>query len=400
MSRTAHLLLRVHLLHAIAAQAMPLPLSGRIPLPEPTREDCKPMTNVPETMRAVLLTGHGGPEMLEYREDIPTPAPAPGEVLVRVTACGINNTDIWVREGAYGSDHDPGAVSSWRRGRPLEFPIIQGADIAGRIAAVGDGVDEGIVGKRVMVDFGIYNDPGPSLANVDYIGHGRNGGFAEYCAVPAGSAHIVATPLSDAELATFCCAYVTAERMLARAHVTGGEIVLVTGASGGVGTGLVQLARARGAVPVAIASGRWADALLELGAQTVIARESDDLDAAIRSTLGARPVDVVADVVAGPLFKTLLNVLRPEGRYVTAGAIAGPLVELDLRTVYLKHLDLIGSTQGTREDFARVRDLAISGKIKPMLAGTYPLEDIARAQADFVAKDFIGKLVITTERAK
>lgn len=145
---------------------------------------------------------------------------------------------------------------------------------------------------------------------------------------------------------------------------------------------------------------RWANDLLKLGAGAAIARESGDLGAAIRSALGARPVDVVADVVAGPMFKTLLNVLRPEGRYVTAGAIGGPLVELDLRTVYLEHLDLIGSTQGAPEDFARVRDLALCGKIRPVLAGTNPLEDIARAQADFVAKDFLGKLVITTERGK
>lgn len=358
------------------------------------------MSDIPPTMRAVLLTGHGGPDKLRYRTDVPTPAPAAGEVLVRVNACGINNTDIWVREGAYGTDDDPAAVSSWRRDRPVEFPLIQGADIAGRIAAVGDGVDGAIVGKRVMVDFGLYNDPGPGLANVDYIGHGRNGGFAEYCTVPAENAHVVETPLSDPELATFCCAYVTAERMLARARVTGGETVLVTGASGGVGTGLIQLSRARGAVPVAVASARWTDALLELGAQAVIARGSGNLGAAIRSTLGTRPVDVVADVVAGPMFGTLLNVLRPEGRYVTAGAIGGPLVELDLRTVYLKHLDLIGSTQGAREDFARVRDLALSGKIRPVLAGTYPLEEMARAQSDFVARDFIGKLVITTERGK
>ena len=357
------------------------------------------MPDIPATMRAVLLTGHGGPERLEYRDDYPVPVPAPGEVLVRVAACGVNNTDIRVREGACGTDDDPGAMGSWRRGEPIEFPRIQGADIAGRIAAVGDGVDAGIVGKRVMVDFGIYNDTSPSLAEVDSIGHGRDGGFAEYCAVPAENAHVVETPLSDAELATFCCAYVTAERMLARARVSGGEIVLVTGASGGVGTGLIQLARARGAVPVAVASARWADALLGLGAQAVVARDSGDLVQAIRSTLGARPIDVVADVVGGPMFKTLLNVLRPEGRYVTAGAIAGPLVELDLRTVYLKHLDIIGSTQGAREDFARVRDLVLSGKLKPMLAGTYPLEDLARAQNDFAAGDFIGKLVVTTEKA-
>ena len=351
------------------------------------------MTNLPATMRAVLLTGHGGPEMLEYREDVPVPALAPGEVLVRVSACGVNDADVRVREGAGGGGTD--AVSTRPRGRPIAFPLIQGADVVGRVAATGEGVDEGMVGERVMVDFGIYNDAGPSLANVDCIGHGRDGGFAEYCAVPAENAHVVQTPLSDAELATFCCAYVTAERMLGRVHLTGGEVVLVTGASGGVGTGLIQLARVRGAVPVAVAGARWADALLDLGAQAVVAHESDDLDRTIRSALGARPIDVVADVVGGPMFKTLLDVLRPEGRYVTAGAVAGPVVELDLRTVYLKHLDLIGSTQGMREDFARVRDLVVSGKIRPMLAGTYPLRDLARAQADFVEKDFLGKLVIT-----
>ena len=358
------------------------------------------MTDLPATMRAVLLTGHGGPEMLEYREDVPVPVPAPGEVLVRVTACGVNDFDIRVREGARGADDDPDAASTRRRGREIAFPLIQGADIVGRIAAVGEGVDGGMIGRRVMVDFGIYNDTGPSLANVDYIGHGRDGGFAEYCAVPAENAHVVRTPLSDAELATFCCAYVTAERMLGRVHLTGGEVVLVTGASGGTGTGLIQLARTRGAVPVAVASGRWADALLDLGAQAVIARESGDLDQAIRAALGARPIDVVADVVGGPMFETLLDVLRPEGRYVTAGAVAGPVVELDLRTVYHKHLDLIGSSQGTREDFARVRDLVLSEKIRPVLAGTRPLEDLARAQADFVGKDFIGKLVVTMERGR
>ena len=195
------------------------------------------MADEPSTMRAVLLTGHGGPEMLEYREDWPVPVPAAG----RGTGQGHR-----VR----GEQHRHlGARRCLRHGRGSGCGVLLAARRSDRVpadpgrghrrthASVGARIDGGIIGKRVMVDFGIYNDTGPSLSNVDYIGHGRHGGFEEYCAVPAENAHVVETPLGDAELATFCCAYVTAERMLARARVTGGEIVLVTGASGGVGTG-------------------------------------------------------------------------------------------------------------------------------------------------------------------
>jgi len=353
------------------------------------------MTEVPRTMRAVLLTGHGGPEKLEYREDVPVPRPGPGEVLVRVGACGMNNTDIWVREGAYGSDDDPGAVSSWRRNEPtLEFPRIQGADIVGRIAAAGAGVPGERVGERVVVDFSLYNRDDDSLADIDYIGHGRDGGYAEYAAVPAENAHAVETSLSDAELATFCCAYMTAEHMLNRARVVAGETVLVTGASGGVGSALLQLARVRGAVPVALAGAGKVEAVRAIGAEAVITRGTADLAAAVDAALGGRPLDVVADLVAGPMFRELLNVLRPEGRYVTAGAIAGPVVELDLRTMYLKHLDLIGCSQGTRQEFRDVLRHALAGSIRPLLAGTYALAEIHRAQRDFVSKGFVGKLVV------
>ena len=355
---------------------------------------------LPKTMQAVLLTGHGGPEKLELRDDVPRPEPGPGEVLVEVSACGINNTDIWVREGAYGTDEDPDAVASWRRAgeNTLSFPRIQGADTAGHIVAVGAGVSEARVGERVMVDFSLYNRADDSLVDIDYIGHGRDGGFAEYCVVPADHAHLVQSPMSDAELATFCCAYLTGEHMLDRAAVAAGERVLITGASGGVGSGLVQLCRARGAIPYAIVGPGKEAAVAALGAEAVIAREVEDLPAAVaQATRGAAAIDVVADLVAGPMFNDLLTILRPEGRYTTAGAIAGPVVTLDLRTVYLKHLQIHGSSQGTRAAFRRLVGYIEEGKIKAVLAGAYRLSEIHRAQADFVSKCHVGKLVLVPD---
>ena len=350
----------------------------------------------PETMKAVLLTGHGGPEKLEYREYVMMPRPGAGEVLIKIGACGVNNTDIWTREGAYGRDDDPGAVSGWRR-EPFGFPRIQGADTAGRIVEVGPGVPKSRVGERVLVDLTLYAGPGDGLVEAGYIGSERDGGFAEYVAVPAENAHAADCPLSDAELATFPCAYVTGERMLNRARVRAGETVLVTGASGGVGSGLVQLARLRGARVVALAGPGKEDKVRGIGAEVVITRGGGDLREALRNALGRRPVDVVADLVAGPLFPDMLNILRPEGRYVTAGAIAGPRVDLDLRTLYLKHLEIIGSTMGTRREFADLMGYIVSGAIKPLLARTYPLAEIRRAQRDFVEKAFFGKLVIVPE---
>lgn len=355
--------------------------------------------NIPATMKAVLLTGHGGLDKLEYVEDYPTPRPGSGEVLIEVHACGMNNTDVWVREGAYGTQDDPDAVSSWRRGQStLTFPRIQGADTVGDIVAVGEGVEPARIGERVMVDFSIYNTDTDSLANIDYIGHGRDGGYAEYCVVPEENAHDVDTDMSDAELATFCCAYLTAEQMLNRARVEEYENVLITGASGGVGSGLVQLCRARGAIPYAVTSPGKEQALLDIGAEGVVTRGPGDLEDEVRRVMQDQPVDVVADLVAGPLFTPLINLLRPEGRYSTAGAIAGPVVQLDLRTMYLKQLELHGSSQGTRGAFRALVRYIETGRIKPLLHATYPLSAFHRAQSDFMAKSFIGKLVVMPDR--
>lgn len=352
--------------------------------------------SLPKTMKAIILTGHGGPEKLEFREDWPVPDVAPDEVLVKVGACGINNTDIWVREGAYGSSDDPEAIASFGDS-PLEFPIIQGADIAGSIVAVGGASDPARIGERVMVDFGIYQGDGDDIASYDYIGAGRPGGFAEYVSVPAANAHAVNTSLGDAELATFCCAYVTGERMLNRARVKAGERVLVTGASGGVGSGVVQLCRARGAIPYAVVGAGKELAVKAIGAEATIARGARSLIRSVEAATGGKPIDVVVDTVAGAMLADLLEILRRHGRYVICGAIAGPVVEIDMRRVYLKHLDILGSSQGTRADFATVRDFVVSGAIKPLLAATYPLSEIARAQEDFKKKEFVGKLVVVLD---
>ncbi|MCX5578415.1 alcohol dehydrogenase family protein [Kaistia terrae] len=352
---------------------------------------------IPTTMSAFLLTGHGGPETLEYRRDWPVPVPAAGEVLIEVAACGINNTDIWVREGAYGTDEDAGAVASWRRWATestLTFPRIQGADTVGRIVASGPGIAESRIGQRVIVDFSIYNSDGDSLADIDYIGHGRDGGFAEYVAVPAENAHAIDTEWTDAELATICCAYLTGEQMLVRAAVSAGERVLITGASGGVGSGLIQLCRARGAIPYAIVGAGKEAAVKAVGAEAVIRSDVTDLAEAVTDATGGQAIDIVADLVGGRRFNELLRILRPEGRYTTAGAIGGALVELDLRTLYLKQLQLHGSSQGTRGDFQTILGYIRTGKIRPLLAGSYPLSRLREAQDDFKAKCFVGKLVV------
>lgn len=355
---------------------------------------------IPKTMKAIQLVGHGGLDQLVYRDDVPVPQPAPGEVLIEVSACGMNNTDVWVREGAYGSETDPGSVSTWRRGRStLEFPRIQGTDIVGVVAAVGEGVPVSRVGERVIVDFSIYNRPegDESLADIDYIGHGRDGGYAEYTTVPSENAYLIDTDMSDAELATFSCAYLTGEHMLDRARLARGERILVTGASGGVGSAIVQLARVRGAIPYTVTSRGKEQSMRDIGAEEVIIRGEGDLVDEVRKATDCQPIDVVADLVAGPMFNDLLRVLRPEGRYTTAGAIAGPVVQLDLRTMYLKQLELHGSSQGTRTAFRRLVHYIETGRIRSLLDRTYRLSDFHHAQQDFMAKTFVGKLAVVPD---
>ena len=338
-------------------------------------------------MFGVVLTGHGGFECLEWREDLPRPVAGPGDVVIQVAAAGVNNTDLNTRLGWYSKGQ--GADDAAWTGKPLEFPRIQGADVCGRIVEVGAGVDAGRIGARVIVEPCFQEFDGASLPAAWYLGSECDGGFAEFVRVPGRYAFAVDGGLSDVELASFPCSYSTAENMLTRAGVQSGERVLVTGASGGVGSATVQLAQARGAEVVAITSAVKADLLRDLGAQEVFAREAD-----LVTSLGRNSVDVVVDLVAGETWPSLLEVLRPGGRYATAGAIAGHTVPLDVRTLYLKDLSLFGCTVLGDGVFQRLVDHINAGRVKPLVAETYTLRDIQKAQEAFVAKSHVGKIVL------
>ena len=348
-------------------------------------------------MRGVLLTGHGGLDRLSYREDILRPQPADGEVLIHVAAAGVNNTDINTRIGWYSKDTaardgellERGALDdgSWS-GAPLDFPRIQGADCCGRIVSVGDGVAARRIGERVIVR-PMMRPPASSELPYWTLGSECDGAFAEYVAVPGIEAYPVQCDWSDVELASLPCAYSTAENLLHRAGVSPGERVLVTGASGGVGSAAVQLAGRRGAEVLGVASSGKAGAVRALGADAVLGRDDDLVE-----VLGPESIDAVVDVVGGPRWPALLEVLRHGGRLATAGAIAGPVVELDLRTLYLKDLRLLGCTIQEPVVFENLVGYVERGEIEPVVAGTYPLAEIVQAQEAFMTKSFTGKLVL------
>jgi len=358
-------------------------------------------TALPATMHATVLTGFGGPDKLVYRTDVPLPVAQSGEVLIRVGASAVNNTDINTRIGWYsktvdvssasagvGFDASADAAPGWG-GTAMQFPRIQGADCCGTIVAVGPGVDTQRVGQRVLVRPVLRMYAGYAPFACWYLGSECDGAFAQYTKVPADAALPIHSELRDADLATFPCAYSTAENLLTRSGVRAGDRVLVTGASGGVGSAAVQLALRRGAKVVTQAASEKQSALLELGAEAAIDRGED----ALRS-LGTNAVSVVIDLVGGAQWPLLLDTLRTGGRYASAGAIAGPVVPLDLRTLYLKDLSLFGCTFQDDIIFENLVGYIERGELRPLLAQSYALFDIAQAQADFSAKNFLGKLAL------
>lgn len=346
--------------------------------------------DVPETMRAVRLVEHGGPEALEAVQT-PVPVPQAGEVLVRVAAVALNNTDLWTREGAYGLPGDPEALSGWRG--PIGFPRVQGADVAGWVAAVGDGADEGLVGRRVVVDPALYDGDGPHANPVGLMGSERDGGYAEYVTAPVERVHdMTESPLTDEQLAALPTAYGTALGMIERGRLRAGETVLVSGASGGVGLALVQIARARGARVLALSSGSKIGAVREAGAHEVLDR-ARDVPEQLRA-VAPEGIDVALDVVAGALVGEALPLLREGGRWVVAGALGGYGLSFDVRRLYLHNAQVIGSSMHTPTHFDLLMELARRDGVRPVVAAAFPLDQAARAQEELARRGHVGKIVL------
>lgn len=352
-----------------------------------------------ETMMAVVTTGTGGYDRLDFRR-VPKPVPGEGEVLLRVLAAGVNNTDINTRLGWYSSsvtgatnetpDAEGVSDGGWNDATP--FPFIQGTDCCGEVVAVGPGIKTDCVGDRVLVRSCMRRAGFGSLDMV-WLGSDFDGAFAQFVKVPAAETFVVDCDWSDAELASIPCAYGTAENMVHRAGVTTGTRVLVPGASGGVGSAVVQLCARRGAEVIAITSPGKEGAIGKLGAHRTLTRSDGPL-----SALGQNSIDVVIDNVAGPGFGTMLGLLRPGGRYLSSGAIAGPVVSLDMRDMYLKDITLIGCTAWDEPVFPNLVSYIEQGEIRPLVAATYPLDLIGEAQAAFQTKKHLGKIVLIPSR--
>ena len=387
---------------------------------------------LPTTMAGVLLTGHGGLDKLEYRTDLPVPRLCKGELLVKLSAAAINNTDINTRSGWYDSAvttatsqgaeegfaiknrgvrfdakvdsaskirdseraldknvGNSGENRSWS-GSVLSFPFIQGADGCGIVVAVGEGVSEACLGKRVLLC--AMQDAGGWMCRC--LGSEMDGCYAQYVRVKADEAYPTSSKLSDAELAAIPCAYSTAEGLVQRAGVIRDEKVLITGASGGVGLAAVQLAALRGAEVTALVGKGKGEIVCQSGASRAVERQ-----VALRESVEEESVDVVIDLVGGDVttegsWSDILWVLRRGGRYAISGAIAGPIVALDLRQLYLKDLTFLGCTYQSGEIFSRLMDYLEKGQLKPVVAKQFPLAEIHDAQRAFLKKDFVGKIVL------
>ena len=346
------------------------------------------------TMSGVYLTCHGGPEALEWCRDIPVPRPEPDQVLVRVLAAGVNNTDINTRIGWYAPEVtgateadvsvDDDAAGGWAGA--VQFPRIQGGDLCGEVVSAGVGVSGFKVGQRVTCPI---NQPRPTLENpvgFEAIGSEYDGAFAQYCAVPAADLYDVSTsPLSNVEIAAIPCAFGTAAGLLHRAGVSAGKSILITGASGGVGLAAVQLATMMGARVSGVCSAPKAGDVRQAGAQHIIERGA---------ALSKDTFDCVIDVVGGDAWAALIDALKPGGHYAVAGAIGGPIVEADLRRIYLRDITIHGCTFQSPEVFTALIEAVNRGQVRPLISKTYPMKRIAEAQEDFMSKRYAGKLVL------
>ncbi len=341
-------------------------------------------------MKAVFFHQHGGPEALIFG-DLPDLAPASGQVLVRLHAAALNRVDLLVREGWPGLN--------------LDLPHIPGADGAGEIAALGEGVTDRHVGERVVVNSNLGCGSCPAClqgkdnlcSDWHLLGETVRGTYAQYVAVPAPNAYPVPAGFDLAAAAACGLVYLTAwHSLIIRGALQPGETVLIVGASGGVNTASIQVAKHAGARVIVVGSNQAKLDLAEsLGADVVIDRSREEnWSKAVFQATGRRGADAIVDNVIGGTLPLSLRAAGKGGRILTVGNTAGPKVEIDNRFVFGKHLSILGSTMGTRADFAAVMELVFAGKLKPVLDRTYPLSEARQAQERLAAGAQLGKITL------
>ena len=340
-------------------------------------------------MKAVYFYEHGGPEVLRYGS-LPDPQPGPGEALVRLRASALNGVDIWVRRG-------------WP-GLKLEYPHIPGADGAGVVSALGPGATSRSVGERVVINSNLgcgeceFCRAGRDnrCRAWDLLGETRNGTYAEYVVAPERNLLPIPAGFDERTAAAAALVFHTAwHSLITRGGLRPGESLLIVGAAGGVNTASLQVARLAGATVFVVGSSPEKLALAEsFGADVLIDRsKEEDWSKAVYRLTGKRGVDVVVDNV-GATFPLSFRAAARGGRILTVGNTAGPMVEIDNRFIFGKHLSLIGSSMGTLEEFATVMGLVFAGKLRPALDRSYPLREARAAQVRLEQGDQLGKITL------
>ncbi len=340
-------------------------------------------------MKAILFHQHGGPDVLNYA-DIPTPEPGPGEVQVRLAAAAMNRLDVWVRNG-------------WP-GIRLTYPHIPGADGAGTISAIGPGVTNVAVGEHVVINSNLSDGTCDAcIRGFDnqcerwgLLGETRRGTYAEYVVVPDRNVLPLPADFPFDRAAAASLVFLTAwHSLITCGQLQAGESVLIVGAGGGVNTASIQIAKYAGATVYVVGSNATKlERARALGADVLIDRSQTDWAKAIYQLTNKRGVDVVVDNVGAGTLPLSQRAVRKGGRILTVGNTGGPKFEFDNRYMFSKHISLIGSTMGTRTDFARVMSLIVAGKLTPVIDRVFPLAE-ARAAHEYMERgEFFGKIVL------
>ncbi len=341
-------------------------------------------------MRAAVLTGHGGPEVVDYVENLPMPEPGYGEARVKIKAAALNRLDLWVRAG-------------WR-GLELDFPHVVCADGAGVVDAVGDGVRSVAVGDSVCIDPTIVAADDPALRSglenqtrIAILGEHHSGTAAETVVLPQRNLLKMPAGFDFGEAAAVGLVGVTAwHSLITRGGLTAGESVLIVGAGGGVNSISIQIAKLAGATVYVVGSDAEKCAQAEaIGADVSINREDEpQWSRAIYKLSNRRGVDVVVDNVGAATLGQSMRACRIGGRILIVGGTSGYQYELNLAQLFARHITLIGSTMGPHRDYAAFMEQVFAGNIKAVIGARLPLRETRRAQEILEENAVFGKIVL------